>query len=55
MAKLTKIQKMKLLWKWFITVYLPWYQKQQDRKSGVVDALLPGEDDPPPPPPKDLP
>jgi hypothetical protein len=55
MAKLTKIQKMKKLWNWFIKEYLPWYQRQQDRKSGVVAMLLPGEDDPPPPPPKDLP
>jgi hypothetical protein len=56
MAKeLTKEQKAKLLRKWFITEYLPWYQRQQDRKSGVIPALLPGDDDPPPPPPKKLP
>jgi hypothetical protein len=55
MAKLTKIQKMKKLWKWFIEEYLPWYKRQQDRKDGTIVALAPGEDDPPPPPPKDLP
>lgn len=48
--KLTKEQKQKLLWKWFIQAYLPWYKRQQ----GDIKPMMTG-DDPPPPPPKDLP
>ena len=44
-------RKLYQLLQWYLNEYLPWYQRQQRRKNGVIEPLALGTEDPPPPPP----